>query len=144
MVDRVAADNPSVETVRATLARAGRTDRPKVELPESFSLPEGTVRLSLDGRTHHATFERSIRDTPEICGAYDTPRLAREGDGENRLVEWAERNGLEFGRSVFVDVVESDEFYGLRAPGVDAVYEVPDTPDAGLADIAEEIEGDDQ
>lgn len=143
MVDRVAADNPSVETVRATLVRAGRTDRPKVELPAEFSIPESVVRLALDGRTYRAVFERSIQDVPELRGAYDNARIAHEGDGENRLVEWTERSGLDFGRSVLVDVVEPDAFYGLRAPGADAVYEVPDSPDPGLANIAEDIERND-
>ena len=144
MADRVAADNPSVETVRATLARAGRTDRPKVELPDEFFVPDGPVRLALDGRTYHAIFELSIRDDPELRGVYDNARLAREGDGENRLVEWVEQNGLEFGRSVFIDVVERGALYGIRAPGEDAVYEVPERPDDGLANIAEDIEGHDQ
>jgi hypothetical protein len=137
--DRVAADNPSVETIRATLARAGRTDRPKVALPDSFDVPEGSPRLVLDDHEYHARIELSLRDEPEIRGAYDNARLARTGEGENRLAEWVAENGLEFGRSVLVDVVLSGQLYGLRAPGDHAVYEVSER-DEGLASIAEEIE----
>ncbi|MFB6172770.1 MAG: hypothetical protein ABEJ23_09570 [Haloarculaceae archaeon] len=144
MVDRVAADNPSVETVRATLVRAGRTDRPKVELPEAFSRPEGAVRLALSGRTYHAVVELSLADVPEIRGAYDNARLAREDGGTNRLADWVEQHDLDFERSVLLDVVEPGSFYGLRAPGEEAVYEVPNAPDQGLASIAEQIEGGDQ
>lgn len=159
MPDRVAADNSSVETLRATLARAGRTDRPKVELPESFDVPDGPVRLVLDDHEYHACIELSLRDVPEIRGAYDTPRIAREratrsaGDGpseersdsreraaENRLVEWVEDSGLGFDRSVLVDVVVPGQLYGLRTPGGHAVYEVSER-DEGLASIAEEIDG---
>lgn len=147
MADRVAADNPSVETVRATLARAGGTDRPTVEFPPALDRPEEVVRLSFDGRTHHALVERAVDDTLEIRGAYDTPGMAREASqpdggrvGPNRLVEWVERSDLSVGRSVLLDVVDPGAFYGLREPGESAVYEVPGTPDESLSNIAAEIE----
>jgi hypothetical protein len=133
----------AVDSVRATLERAGRTDRPKVVVPEDAHdrVPEGeVVRLSLDGAVRHATVDLAIDDSLEIRGAYDNPRLAREADGENRLVEWVEANGLDFGRTVHLDVVEAGFFYGLRAPGERAVYQVPDRPDEGLADIARDVE----
>lgn len=141
MPDRVAADNPSVETVRATLTGAGATDRPRVALPEdaseSFPVDE-VVRLVLDGRTRFARIDRALDDGVEIRGAYDNRRLAREADGENRLVEWVEREDLDLGRSVLVDVVEPGELYGLRRPGASAVYEPPETTrDDSLAAIAE-------
>ena len=41
---------------------------------------------------------------------------------------------------MLVDVAEAGFFYGLRAPGEAAVYEVPDRPDDGLAAIARELE----
>lgn len=130
----------AVDTVDATLARAGRTDRPKVRLPEDADLPvDGGVRLALDGRTRHAQVERAIDGTVEIRGAYDNPRLARESGGENRLVEWFEDRRLDFGRTVRLDVIDAGYCYGLRAPGERAVYEVSDRPDDALSDIAEEV-----
>ena len=141
MPDRVAADNPSVETVRATLAAAGALGRPRIAVPEDAagSFPVGdVVRLVLDGRTRFARVDRSLDDSIEIRGAYDNRRLAREADGENRLVEWAEREGVDVGRSVLVDVVEPGELYGVRRPGTSAVYDLPETTrDDSLSAIAE-------
>jgi hypothetical protein len=142
MADAVSSDG--VESVRATLVRAGRTDRPKVTLPADARdrvAEDEVVRLSLGRTTRHARIERALDDGLEIRGAYDTPRAARERDGPNRLVEWVEDVGLGFDRTVHLDVVEEGFFYGLRAPGERAVYHVPDRPDEGLAGIAEEIEG---
>jgi len=141
MADAVSSDG--VESVRATLARAGRVDRPKVQLPEEARdrVPgEEIVRLSLAGTTRYAAIERALDDGFEVRGAYDSPRAARERDGLNRLVEWADDSSLEFGRTVHLDVVEEGFFYGLRAPGERTVYRVPDRPDEGLAEIAEEVE----
>ena len=141
MPDRVAADNPSVETVRATLSTAGAIGRPRVSLPEEADgrFPAGdVVRLVLGGRTRFARIDRGLDEGLEIRGAYDNRRLAREADGENRLVEWAVREAVDGGRSVLVDVVEAGELYGVRRPGTDAVYELPETTrDDSLAAIAE-------
>jgi len=147
MPDRVAADNPSVETVRATVTAAGAIGRPRVTLPDDAagSFPTGdVVRLVLDGRTRFSRIERALDDSIEIRGAYDNRRLAREAGGESRLVEWTEREGIDIGRSVLVDVVEAGELYGVRRPGTNAVYEVPGTTrDDSLAAIAERTrEGD--
>ena len=147
MPDRVAADNPSVRTVRATLAAAGATGRPRVSVPDDAAkaLPAGdVVRLVLDGRTRFARIDRALDDGFEIRGAYDNRRLAREAGGESRLVEWTEREGIDIGRSVLVDVVEAGELYGVRRPGTNAVYDVPGTTrDDSLAAIAERTrEGD--
>ncbi|MFC6940989.1 hypothetical protein ACFQE8_13630 [Salinirubellus sp. GCM10025818] len=141
MPDRIAADNPSVETVRATLAAAGATGRPRIAVPddsvEAFPVGE-VVRLVLGGRTRFARIDRAIDDTVEIRGAYDNRRLAREADGENRLVEWADAEGVDVGRSVLVDVVEAGELYGVRRAGTSAVYELPETSrNDSLAAIAE-------
>jgi hypothetical protein len=141
MPDRIAADNPSVETVRATLAAAGATGRPRIALPDDSveQFPVGdVVRLVLDGRTRFARVDRAIDDTVEIRGAYDNRRLAREADGENRLVEWAKEESIDVGRSVLVDVVEVGELYGVRRAGTSAVYELPETSrNDSLAAIAE-------
>lgn len=137
----------AVESVRATVERAGRTDRPNVTIPESARdrIPAGEpVRLSLDGSVRHATVELAIDDSLEIRGAYDNARLAREGDGPNRLVEWVDDAGLDFGRTVHLDVIDEGFFYGLRAPGERAVYRVPERPDEGLAALARQAEEDDE
>ena len=138
MVDRVAADNPSVETVRATLARAGRTDRPKIELPEAFPVPDGPVRLVLDGQECHAVVDLSLDETLEIRGVYGSVVEARAGEDSDRLVDWVDDRDLGFGRSVLVDVVQVGHHYGLRAPGEHAVYETRER-DEGLAAIAEDV-----
>ena len=141
MPDRIAADNPAVETVRATLAAAGATGRPRVAVPEDAaeSFPVGeVVRVVLGGRTRFARVDRAIDDTVEIRGAYDNRRMARETEGDNRLVEWADAEGVDVGRSVLVDVVEAGQLYGVRRPGTDAVYELPETTrNDSLAAIAE-------
>lgn len=140
MSDAVSSD--VVDTVRATLARAGRTDRPKVALPDDDRdrFPAGeVVRVVLDGTTRHARVERALDDSLELRGAYANARQAREGDGDNHLLAWAEASGLEFGRTVQVDVVDEGAIYGLRAPGERAVYSVPSGPDESLADIAEDV-----
>ncbi|MFB6117033.1 hypothetical protein [Halosegnis sp.] len=133
----------AVDSVRATLERAGRTDRPKIVFPEEDrdAVPEGElVRIGVDGETYHARIERAIDDSLELRGLYENARLAREADGENHLDKWADDHGLDFGRTVHVDVVDAGFFYGLRAPGERAVYRVPERPDEGLADIAADLE----
>lgn len=140
MPDSVASD--AVDTVDAMLVRAGRTARPKIELPDDAHVPVGeTVRLVLDGKVRYARIERAIDDTVEIRGAYDNGRLAREGSGKNRLVAWFEDRRLDFGRTVHFDLLDEGFCYGLRAPGERQVYEVPERPDDALSDIAEEVDG---
>ena len=137
----------AVDSVRATLERAGRTDRPKVVIPDDAhdAVPEGeVVRVSVDGTVYHAQVDLAIDDSLEIRGLYDNARLARDGDGENRLAAWADDHGLDFGRTVHLDLVDEGFFYGLRAPGERAVYQVPDRPDDDLADIARQVEGGDE
>lgn len=141
MADSVPSD--AVNSVRATLARAGRTDRPKVTVPDEATdqFPEfEVVRIGTGNDTYFARVELAIDDTMEIRGLYDNARLAKEGDGENHLPAWADDNGLDFERTVHLDIVDEGFFYGLRAPGERVVYRVPDRPDDGLADIAEGIE----
>lgn len=142
MADRIASDHPSVTTVDATVERAGRTDCPKLVLPpEAASLfpDDEVVRVVLDG-TKRARLAYSFDDEPEIRGVYDTPDQAREGRGDNRLPDWLDAQGLDFGRTVHVDVVEAEFEYGLRAPGEHRVYEATEAPDSGLADIARQVE----
>ena len=141
MADSVPSD--AVNSVRATLVRAGRTDRPKVTVPDEATdqFPEfEVVRIGTGNDTYFARVELAIDDTMEIRGLYDNARLAKEGDGENHLPAWADDNGLDFERTVHLDIVDEGFFYGLRAPGERVVYRVPDRPDDGLSDIAEGIE----
>lgn len=140
MADRISHDHASVETYRAKLERAGRTSRPKLVLPDDVPVLDRPVRLVLDGTTYHATVEEAVDGTVEVRGAYDNARMAREREGENHLVAWAERKGLDFGRSVHVDAVD-DDFYGVRAPGERAVYSPTDSPSESLSDIANDLDG---
>ncbi|WP_049902194.1 DUF7112 family protein [Halococcus agarilyticus] len=143
MPERVPHDHPSVETVRATLARRGRSSRPRLALPDDADrFPTGTTRLVLGGETHHARIESGLDGDREITGAYDNARLARDRDGTDRLDEWRSSAGIDLGRSVVVDVVEPGFLYGVREPGERAVYEATEPPDEGLAAIARDLDGD--
>jgi hypothetical protein len=142
MTDRVTSDSPGVETVDGTLARHGRTDRPKVEFPADLPTDD-VVRLVLDGSERRARFHEPLSgDGVELRGVYDTPRLARDpGEGNNRLVAWVADRDLDAGRTVHLDVVESSQKYGLRAPGERATYDATGTPSDSLASIAEQLDG---
>lgn len=139
MTDRLPSDHPSVETVRATLARRGRT-RSRLALPADDRFPPTTVRLVLDGDTCHGRIERSREEGVEINGAYGNARLARERDGEDRLEAWRRSAGIDYGRSVLVDVVEAGFLYGVREPGERVVYDAVESPDEGLATIARDLD----
>jgi hypothetical protein len=128
-----------VETVRASIERAGALDRPKLVLPDGAA-PEGVVRVEADETTYHARVEVGLGGDLELRGLYDNARLARDGEGENRLAAWVDSKGLEAGRTALVDVVIDGDQYGLRAPGEDAVYRVVDSPDDSLASIAEDVD----
>jgi hypothetical protein len=139
--DRLPSDHDAVETHRAGLEHVGRTDRPKVVVPDDATVPVDEVdRLVVDGRTCHARVETNLHGDPEITGAFDTPTLAREpGDGENRLETWVADADVTVGGSVLLDVVTEGFKYGLRAPGERTVYEATEKPDAGLSAIAEDL-----
>jgi hypothetical protein len=139
VTDRLPSDHPSVETVRATLARRGRT-RSRLELPADDRFSPTTTRLVIDGDTHHARIERSREAGVEINGAYDNARLARERDGEDRLEAWRSNAEIDYGRSVLVDVVEAGFLYGVREPGERVVYDAVESPDEGLAAIARDLD----
>ncbi|WP_117594251.1 DUF7112 family protein [Haloprofundus halophilus] len=141
MPDRVSHENPSVTTYRARLERSGGTRRPCLRLPDELDAEDGDiVRLVLDGDEHHAKIDSDARGML-IRGAYDNRRLARTpGEGENRLVEWAETNGRTPGTSVELDEVEPGHLYGLRVPGKRAVYSVTRQPKSSLADIAQQLD----
>ncbi|MFB6299688.1 MAG: hypothetical protein ABEH65_05450 [Halobacteriales archaeon] len=146
MSHRVASDHASVDTVRGTLARQGGTHRLRIVFPAETAerFPTGeTIRFVIDGHTRHAHVDLDIEGCPEIRGAYDTPRFAREQEGPNRLAEWIDATGLTLGRAVLVDVIVDDVQYGLREPGERAVYTAVDPPSNDLTDIAADLVGDD-
>lgn len=139
MGERIRADHPSVDTVRATIEQVGRTSRSKIHLPAETPISHGMVRLILQGTIRRSPVERTHDDDLVIIGAYDTPEQARQRSGENRLQEWIDEEQLEYGRSVLVDMLEREFCYGVRVPGEDVVYEVPDRPDSSLTAIADEL-----
>lgn len=142
MTHRVANDHASIETVRGRLARQGGTRRLRIVFPteaaDHFPVDD-TIRLVIDGHARHAEVSLDAQGSPEIRGAYDSPRFAREHQGDNRLLEWIEDTGLSLGRSVLVDVIVEDVQYGLREPGEHVVYTAVDPPSNDLADIAADL-----
>lgn len=142
MPDRISSDSDSVGTLRAELARSGGTRRPALRLPDGIDCEAGDlVRLVLDRREYHARIDED-REGLLIRGAYDNRRLARtDGDGANRLVEWAADRGRDPGESVDLDEIDPGYLYGVRVPGERAVYEVTEKPDDSLAEIARDLDG---
>lgn len=142
MGERVRSDHPSVTTYRGRIESSGAISRPRIALPAAAgdALPDGVVRLVLDGSTAHADV-RVGDDGPVIHGAYDSPRLARSpGEGENRLPRWVDEAGLAVGRSVLIDEVVPGTLYGARAPGTAAVYDAVEPPSSSLQHIAEGLD----
>lgn len=147
MADRVASDHPDVATVRATVVRAGRTDRKRVavDAEDAHHLPTGeVVRLVLDGDEYFVRPDSQLDgEGCEIRGAYDRPDEARDlGSAPNRLTDWFDDHDRPYGGSVLLDVVDPGHRYGLREPGARAVYDDPGTPDDGLASIARNLQDD--
>ncbi|MFH5797290.1 hypothetical protein [Haladaptatus sp. CMAA 1911] len=143
MTQRVSSD--TTETVRATLAQAGATNRANIEISaddESSFPADEIVRIVMDDTEYRARIERPLTDDGRLIrGVYDTPRLARNpGEGENRLTEWFDDSNRSFGQSVLIDVVEEGYKYGIREPGSRAVYEATEAPNGSLADIAQQVE----
>ena len=149
MADRIPSDHSSLTTVRATLVQSGGLDRPKIEVPDTDDddadrFPGNElVRVVAADTEYRARIETPLTgDGREIRGLYETPTLARNPEeGENRLADWADQTGVEFGQSVLVDVIEAGFKYGLREPGERAFYEATESPDDGLADIAQQLDG---
>ncbi|WP_226022083.1 DUF7112 family protein [Halomicrobium salinisoli] len=142
MADRLPSDHEAVETHRVTVASVGRTDRPRVELPDDLDVNEGdVVRLVLDGEEYHARVDAALDGSLVVSHVADNARLAREGDGENRLAEWVDGSEVALGGSAHLDVVTTGYKYGLREPGTRVVYSATDAPDSSLADIASDLDG---
>lgn len=142
MPDRVAHDHPTVETLDGTLERYGGTYRPEIRLPQTESVPTGTViRVVLDGTEYRAMVTEGQDGVPVIRGAYETPRQARDpGSAEDRLENWVDERDLSFGRIIHVDVIEAGQSIGIRAPGESATYDSTESPRDSLAAIARNLE----
>lgn len=156
-MDRIASDNPAIETLRTTVARHGGT-RKRIELPaatdgnadgdagaaDSEAIPpiDEVVRLVIDGTTYHARIEGGFADAdPYVAGAYETPDMARAGDGTDHLGPWLESTGRSAGSTVLLDAIEPGFAYGLREPGERAIYDAVEKPSDSLASIARDLEG---
>ena len=145
MAERLSSEHPSVTTIRASVERRGATTTPRVgvDAEDADCLPDGAVvRLVIDGATTHAMPRRTPAGRTVIDGAFESPSIARDpGTATDRLVAWIDATDLALGRTVLLDVVVEDFLYGLREPGVEAIYEAHDPPSSSLADIAAKAEG---
>jgi len=141
VADRVPSDHETVETHRVPVESVGRTDRPRVVLPDELALDDGdTVRLALDGDQYHAVVETNLDGEPILSHVADNRRLARERDGTNRLTEWIADSDVSLGGSAHLDVITDGAEYGLRTPGKRIVYTATDGPDSSLSDIAQNLD----
>jgi hypothetical protein len=143
VTDRIPSDHDAVTSHRTHLETVGRTDRPRVPLPDGVDATVGdVVRLSLEGEAYHAQVHDSLYDEPDVRGAFANPRLARtEGEGEDHLRAWADTVGLGGDDPLVFDVVTPGFKYGLRRPGERVVYAATDSPSSSLADIARDLDG---
>lgn len=140
MADRLPSDHEAVETRRVTVGRVGRTDRPRIELPDGLDVSAGDViECVLDGTGYYATIETTLDGSPMVQHVADNRRLARENGGQNRLVEWFAASDCSLDGSVHLDIVTPGHTYGLRTPGQRVVYSATDTPDDSLSSIAENL-----
>lgn len=151
MSDRIASDAAAVPSHRAHLVRSGGTRLPALSVPSAASVSGGErIRLVLDGRQCHARVQAGA-DGAVIRGAYDTGGDLAVVDGrddsvppaeiDNRLVAWCREHDRERGDAVELDEIDAGFHYGLRVPGERTVYDVLRRPDAGLRDIARDLDG---
>jgi hypothetical protein len=140
VTERVPSDHPSVTTHRASLERSGGTRRPCLRLPGATELEaDDVVRLVLDGDEFHAVVTGDSSGLV-VRSAHDNRRMAREREGPNRLVEWADEVGRGPGDAVEVDEVVAGTLYGVRVPGARTVYSATETPRDSLSSIAESLD----
>lgn len=142
MPDRVPSDHDAVDTHRVPVESVGRTDRPRVVLPDSLGLEAGdAVRFALDGERYHAVVGSTLDGDTVVSHIADNRRLAREGEGTNRLAEWIAESDVSLGGTAHLDVVTDGTEYGVRSPGTRVVYTTTEEPDSSLADIARDLDG---
>jgi hypothetical protein len=132
MVDRLPSDHDDVTSHRVAVERHGGPAGRALLLPD-IGLATAD-RLTLDGAERFA----AVTDG-RLVGAYDTPDVARERSGTDRLAPWLDRTGREPGSSVVLDEIPGARI-GLRAPGERVVYDAA-APDSSLADIARGLDG---
>ncbi|MBX0322810.1 hypothetical protein EGH21_07175 [Halomicroarcula sp. F13] len=142
MSERVPSDHDAVETHRVPVEAIGRTNRPRVVLPDTVDLQDGdVVEMALDGDDYYAAVETSIEGDVVVTHVADNRRVARDHEGENRLAEWVRDGTVSLGGSAHLDVVTAGHQYGLRTPGTRVVYTATDAPDSSLSDIAQDLDG---
>lgn len=140
MTERLPSDHDAVASHRVHLERVGRSNRLRVPVPEPLDPEPGTVvRLSLGGEACHARVTETLDGAPTIAAARDNARLARAGEGPDRLAEWTAGHDLSPGDPVLIDVLTEGHAYGLRRPGERVVYTAPDAPDESLSRIARDL-----
>lgn len=142
MSDRIPSDHATVDSHRVRLTTVGRTGRPRVPLPDGLDCTgDDVVSLSLEGDRGHAHVATDLSGKPVIDGVYANARLARADDGgENALTSWVAGSDLSADDPLLIDVLTPGYAYGLRRPGERVVYRAVDPPDAGLAEIARELD----
>lgn len=143
MADRLASENPSVHTVRATLSETATGVSIAIPEDDRDAFPAGdVVRFDLDGHERFATVERALTGNDlSIPGIYSTPDGARDPRSETDLLpDWIDEHGARVGGSILLDVVEPDFYYGLRAPGETNYYDAVESPNESLADIARDLD----
>ncbi|MHB9287196.1 hypothetical protein ACKVMT_09160 [Halobacteriales archaeon Cl-PHB] len=143
MSDRVPSDHDSLSSHRTSLESVGRTSRLRVPLPETLDEPlaaEDEIELSLEGNSCHARVESTLGGDLCVERAADNARLARTGEGEDRLAAWLDGVGLAAGDPVLVDEVTPGYKLGVRRPGERVIYAATEPPSDSLADIARDIE----
>ncbi len=142
MTERVPSDHESVTTHRINYGRVGHTHRPELVVSPHCSVDEGSVvQLSLEGTKTWARVEETLSGKLAIRGAFENARLARsQGEGDDRLQDWAETHDLSPGDRLLLDELRSGHVYGLRRPGQRLIYAVPRPPNDSLGEIARNVE----
>jgi hypothetical protein len=141
VTDRLPSDHDTVDSHRVTLERVGRTNRLRVPLPDDLAHQPGDIlHLSFEGTVAHARVTERLDGRAVLDRAADNRRLARHGDGADRLHEWTQEAGLAVGDPIVVDVVTPDYAYGIRRPGERIIYAAPDPPSDSLTRLAEDLE----
>ncbi|WP_252699642.1 DUF7112 family protein [Natronosalvus vescus] len=145
MADRISSDNPSVDTIRATLAETATGVRVEIDAADAAQFPSDggeVVRIVLDEHERFGRIDQGLMgDVVTVPGVYESPAAARDPrEGVDLLPDWVDDHDVRTGGSVLVDVVEPDFLYGFRAPGETAVYDAREPPASSLQDIAKGLE----
>lgn len=147
MTERVTSE--AVTTYRARIVRTGGGRG--VRVPDEVGLsPSDEIVVVIDGADRHARVGRGA-DGPVLRSAFDTRTELRTvtsdaadepiaaGDVPDRLGAWLDSLDRDVGASVALDELNAGRRYGLRDPGERVVYDLRETPDDSLQDIAERL-----